>query len=529
MANPASATAVPAEAVGLTKRHAFLVLLCTSAPSFMLQLDANIVSVSLPAIARSLDASFAGIEWVITAYMLSFASLLLPAGALADRFGRKAMLIIGLSVFTVASLLCGSAPNLPVLVAARALQGAGAAMQLSSALATLSHAFQGEARARAFSFWGAVVGIGIACGPIVGGLITQLFGWEWAFYVNLPIGAALIALIVKVVDSSRDPDAVRLDLPGVACFASALFLTTLALIEGNHRGWTDRWILAELGGALVLSALFVAVELRQARPMLDLSYFRRPTYLGANLAQLSFSAGMLTMLTFIPIFLQSGLGHAPALAGSMMLPMVVPLFIVPRIVSRHLAHRLSGRALLSLGLFVVCLGLFWFAAVVRELAYGQMIGGMLLTGTGAGLLNGETTKVGMTVIPRERSGMASGISGTVRFSGLVIGIAALGAVLYGRAAASVGRGLPDASATDRLRLVQEITAGHLAGAPVAGHDAAAIEALSVASFANGYQALFLAGAFFMLVSTILTWRLVSAAETPPVSTPTELRPRHAPG
>src|ERR1700742_2735309 len=200
------------------KRQALLVLICTSAPSFMLQLDANIVSVSLPAIAHSLNASFTGIEWVITAYMLSFASLLMPAGALADRFGRKRLLIIGLSVFTFASLLCGAAPNLPVLIAARALQGAGAAMQLSSALATLSHAFHGEGRARAFAVWGSVVGIGITSGPVVGGLITQAFGWEWAFYVNLPIGFALIVLIVNVTQTSKDPGAVRLDLPGVASF-----------------------------------------------------------------------------------------------------------------------------------------------------------------------------------------------------------------------------------------------------------------------------------------------------------------------
>ena len=512
---------LPVESEVLSRRHAFLVLVCTSAPSFMLQLDANIVSVSLPAIARSLNAGFAGIEWVITAYMLSFASLLMPAGALADRFGRKKFLVIGLSVFTFASFLCGSAPNLPTLIAARALQGAGAAMQLSAALATLSHAFQGEARTRAFSFWGAVVGIGIACGPVVGGLITQAFGWEWAFYVNLPIGVALIALIAKVIESSRDPHAVRLDLPGVACFGSSLFLTTLALIEGNHRGWTDLWILGELAAAAILFVFFIVVEREQARPMLDLSYFRKPTYLGANLAQLSFSAGMLTMLTFVPIFLQSGLGHASAVAGLMMLPMVVPLFIVPRIVSQHLAHRLSGRALLTLGLFLVCLGLFCFAAVVRELAYAPMIGGMLVTGIGAGLLNGETTKVGMTVIPKERSGMASGVSGTVRFTGLVIGIAALGVVLYGRVAVVIAHALPQANTTDRQALVQAITAGHFPAATLSGSDPAAAKALALASFASGYQWLFLAGAVFMVISAILTWLLVSADETPPVSAPAQ--------
>src|SRR5258706_3523986 len=420
-------TASPLGSLRAADRHALLVLICTSAPSFMIQLDANIVSVSLPAIARSLGASFAGIEWVITAYLLSFASLLLPAGALADRFGRKRLLILGLSIFTFASFLCGSAPNLTVLIIARALQGAGAAMQLSAALATLSHAFQGEARARAFSFWGSVVGIGAALGPVVGGLITQSFGWEWAFYINLPIGAALIALIIRVIQSSRDPDAMQLDLPGVACFGGGLFLTTLALIEGNHRGWTDPWILGEGVGSVILFALFILVERKQARPMLDLSYFRKPTYIGANLAQFSFSAGMLTMLTFIPIFLQSGLGHASASSGLMMLPMVIPMFIVPRIVTHYLAHRFS-RDLLTAGLSLVCLGLFALALAVRDVAYGPLIGGMVIAGVGAGLLNGETTKVGMTVIPKERSGMASGISGTVRFTGLVVRFPALGAV-----------------------------------------------------------------------------------------------------
>jgi EmrB/QacA subfamily drug resistance transporter len=501
------------------RRRELLILVCTSAPSFMLQLDANIVSVSLPAIARSLNASFAGIEWVITAYILSFASLLMPAGALADRYGRKKLLMTGLSVFTFASFLCGLAPSLSILVAARALQGAGAAMQLSAALATLSHAFQGAARARAFAFWGTVVGIGMAAGPVVGGLITQVFGWEWAFYVNLPIGVALIALIVKVVEDSRDPHTMRLDLPGVVCFGVGLFLTTLALIGGNARGWTDRQIVGELAGALLFFILFVIVERREARPMLDLSFFRKPTFVGANVAQLSFAAGVMTMQTFIPIFLQNGLGQSAGTAGLMMLPMVIPLFVVPRLVSRHLAHRWSGRALLTLGLGIVAVGLIWFTAVAPGLHYSAMVGAMVITGVGAGILNGETTKVNMMVIPKERSGMASGLAGTVRFTGLVLGIAALGAVLYGRVAMTVAQALPQTAAADRKALVQAITAGHFDAAMPRGQDAAALKDLGVSSFASGYQWLFAAGAGFIVLATILTWILISAGETPPIAAP----------
>src|ERR1700728_1607227 len=182
-----------------TGLHAMLVLICVSAPSFMLQLDSNIVAVSLPSITESLGATFAGIEWVVTAYTLSFASLLLPAGALADRFGRKRVLLIGLGLFTAASFFCGAAPNLATLITARAFQGVGAAMQLSAALATLSSFFKGDERARAFAFWGSIVGAGIALGPIVGGLITQTFGWEWAFYINLPVGVLTLALVAVVV------------------------------------------------------------------------------------------------------------------------------------------------------------------------------------------------------------------------------------------------------------------------------------------------------------------------------------------
>src|SRR3984893_5811990 len=295
----------------LERYRAMLVLICVSAPSFMLQLDSNIVAVSLPSISESLKANFAGIEWVVTAYTLSFASLLLPAGALADRFGRKRVLMTGLVIFTVASFFCGAAPDLATLVTARAFQGIGAALQLSAALATLSSFFKGDERARAFAFWGTVVGVGITLGPIVGGLITQTFGWQWAFYINLPIGAVSIATIAAVIDESRDPGAVRFDLPGVLTFSAFLFLTTLGLISGNHDGWTSPHILIEGVGAVIFFLLFIVVEKLQARPMVDFSFFRRPTYLGANIAQFAFAAGLLTMLTFMPIYFQHALGLSP--------------------------------------------------------------------------------------------------------------------------------------------------------------------------------------------------------------------------
>ncbi len=267
-----------------------------------------------------------------------------------------------------------------------------------------------------------MVGVGITLGPIVGGLITQTFGWQWAFYINLPIGAVTVALIVAVIDESSDPGAVRVDVPGVLTFSAFLFLTTLALISGNHDGWTSSHILLEGFAAVVFLMLFIVVEKRQARPMVDFSFFRRPTYLGANIAQFAFAAGLLTMLTFMPIYFQHALGLSPRTAGLLMLPMALPLFIVPRIVTTQLSHRLTGRTLLTAGLALVSLGLAFMALVAGDPDVRVMLAGMMATGIGAGLLNGETTKVGMTVIPAERAGMASGISGTMRFTGIVIGL-----------------------------------------------------------------------------------------------------------
>ncbi|HVX78808.1 MAG TPA: MFS transporter [Bradyrhizobium sp.] len=509
-------TAAAVKASLLQRYRPLLVLVCSSAPSFMLQLDTNIVAVSLPSISHSLKANFAGIEWVVTAYTLSFASLLLPAGALADRFGRKRVLMIGLGIFTAASFFCGAAPNLATLVTARAFQGVGAAMQLSAALATLSSFFKGDERARAFAFWGSVVGAGIALGPVVGGLITQSFGWEWAFYINLPIGVLTLALVAVVVTDSKDPDAVRFDLPGVATFSAFLFLTTLALISGNHDGWTSPHILAESLGSLLLLALFIMVERREARPMVDFAFFRRPTYLGANIAQFTFAAGLLTMLTFMPIYFQHALGLSPRQSGLAMLPMALPLFFVPRIVTTQLSHRLSGRALLTAGLALVSLGLA-FVALVTGSGYRWMLAGMLITGVGAGLLNGETTKVGMTVIPPERAGMASGISGTMRFTGIVIGFAALGVVLFSRIASVIAAALPAIDDAERFGFIREVASGNLSGSGLDQAATPALRALALESFTRGYATLFAASAALCVVATVLTWWLVRAADTQPIA------------
>ncbi|RTL52227.1 MAG: DHA2 family efflux MFS transporter permease subunit [Bradyrhizobiaceae bacterium] len=490
-----------------------LVLLCVSVPSFMLNLDANIVAVSLPSIARSLNADFASIEWVISAYTLTFASLVLPAGMLADRYGRKAVLLCGLSLFTLASFLCGAAPNVVVLNAARALQGLGAALQLSAALATLSHEFRGAERARAFAFWGSVIGIGITLGPIAGGLITQTLGWQWAFYINIPVGLAVIVGVIYAVRDSKDPHATGVDLPGSILFTAALFLLTLALISGNHEGWDSTRVLAEFAASAVLFVLFIVVEARQSRPMLDLSFFKRPTYIGANIAGLAYAGSLLTMLTYLPLYLQGGLGFEPQKAGLMMLPMAIPLFLVPRVVSKYLNHVWSGRALLTVGLCLVGFGMLWVGLTAYSFSYLSMMMGMLIAGIGAGFLNGETAKVSMTVIPPERAGMAAGVGGTIRFSGIVVGFAALGAILFAGVRSSLGALSSKTPGFDLAATTQRVVAGDLPGAAALN---AGLQQDVQTSFAAGYQAVFLSASAVALLAAIATWLLVRADETAPI-------------
>jgi EmrB/QacA subfamily drug resistance transporter len=498
------------------------VLLCASGVSFMIMLDSNIVAVSLSAIARDLNASFADIEWAVSAYVLTFAALVMPAGALADRFGRRRMVLFGLAIFTGASLLCGLAPTSWNLNLARAVQGVGAALQLSAALAILGHEFRGPLRARAFAFWGTVIGVAVAVGPVVGGLITSGLGWRWAFLVNVPIGIALFALAVSAVEESKDPDSVRLDVAGMAFFGGGLFFTVWVLISANADGWSSRPTLLKLAAAAALLILFVVAERVQKRPMVDFALFRKRTFLGSSVAMLGFASSAQVMMTYLPLYLQNAFGLTPAAAGVGMLPFALPLFFFPRIAAA-MATRISGRSLLAIGLAIVAAGNLGTAALVSaNMPYALVAIGMFVTGCGAGLLNGETTKVSMSVVPPERGGMASGIGGTLRFVGLVTGITGLGAVLAAETEwhffqAAAASGLSSAIGDDPHLLVSRIIAGDINGA--VNHIAAPVQEtireVARLSFTSGFTTVLLAAGAVAVLSTLLAYALISAQETAP--------------
>jgi MFS family permease len=457
------------------------------------------------------------------------------------------MLMTGLAIFALASGLCGGAPTIAILNIARALQGIGAALQLSAALAILSHAFQGKARARAFSFWGSVIGIAIMLGPPVGGLITEFIGWRWVFYLNVPIGIVMLVITHYAVKESRDPHATRLDVAGVLTFSGFLAAVTYALISGNDTAAAAGWLRADIVAAVLCFAAFLFVELKQHRPMVDLAFFRQPTYVGANIAGLAYAVTFLTMLTYLPMFFQTILGESPLRSGFMMLPIAVPLFLVPRLVVRYVTrqaarhsrqsarhspqggeHGLSGRVLLTTGLALVTAGLGLTSFALPAQQYGVIVLSMLVASVGAGILNAEVTKVGMSVIPPARAGMASGVASTVRISGIVMGFAALGVVLVTCVAHGVSQALSGQTALLQDMVTREIARGNFSAGALLMPDATRIGGLTLLEiereiFIDGYQAVMQAAALVALAATALTWVLVKDTDMLPATDPRRAR------
>jgi EmrB/QacA subfamily drug resistance transporter len=401
-----------------------LVAVCVA--TFMLLLDVTIVNVALPYIERDLHSSFADLQWVIDAYALTLAAFLLTAGSLADRMGRRRVFVMGLAVFTVASVLCGLATTPLMLTLSRALQGVGGAFMFATSLALLASAYQGRDRGTALGVWGATTGAAVAVGPLVGGVLVQAIGWEAIFFVNLPIGIGALALTLARVEESRDPSQGRLDWPGTITFSLALFGLVFGLIRGNPEHWNGA-VIACLAGAAVLLIAFVLVELRSAHPMLDLRLFRNPTFDGASIAAFVLSASMFAMFLYLTLYIQNILGYTALESGLRFLPVTVLSFIVAP-VSGKLAERLGVRWFLSGGLALVGLGLVLMHGIQPGDDWTALLGGFLVCGAGIGLVNPALATAAIGVVEPRRAGMASGINSTFRQVGIATGIAAWGAL-----------------------------------------------------------------------------------------------------
>jgi EmrB/QacA subfamily drug resistance transporter len=487
-----------------------LVAVCVT--TFMLLLDITIVVVALPSIQRRFAASLTGIQWVVDAYALSLAALILTAGALADRYGRRALFMTGVVLFTASSLLCGLAWSIVALDVARALQGIGGAALFATALALIGHEYRGPERFGALAVWGATVGAAVASGPLVGGILTDAFGWRWIFFVNIPVGAFAFVVALRRIAESRDEGARRTDLAGLLTFSAGLFLLVFGIIRGNARGWTSSLILASLIGGVAVLVLFVVVERRQERPMLDISLFRQRAFVGVSVATFCIAAGMFAMFPYLSIYLQDVLGYTPLGAGLRFLPLTGFVFFVP-LAMRKLAARVPLRVTIAVGLALVAGGLALMYGISASSRWTELLAGLLVAGVGIGIANPALAAGALRVVDPARTGMASGINNTFRLAGVAMGVAALGAILESRVASSLsavvgGRShaLGEAVSSAGLQAV--------AGQPALVHPARV-------AFVSGLNDLLLIGCGTVLVGAIAAAALlrVPAAAPAPVAEP----------
>lgn len=415
-----------------------LAVICTA--TFMLLLDITVVNVALPAISADLGTSFSDLQWVVDAYALSLAALLLSAGSLADLLGRKRIFVAGLAVFTVASLLCGLAHSPLALELARALQGVGGAAMFATSLALLAATFQGPQRGTAFGIWGATTGGAVAVGPLVGGVLTEHVSWESIFFINVPIGALAILAAVRGLPESKGP-AARVDVPGLLTFSSGLCFLIFALVRGNAEGWGSGLIVGFLIAATILLTLFVALEGRRRDPMLDLSLFRRPAFTGAAIAAFALSASMFSMFLYLTLYIQNTLGYTPLEAGLRFLPITLLAFLVAPAAGKLSAH-LPPRYLIGGGLAFVGVGLLLMGGLDAQSEWTALLPGFVVAGIGIGMVNPPLASTAIGVVDPRRSGMASGINTTFRQVGIATGIAGLGAIFQTRLQDKLPGGVP---------------------------------------------------------------------------------------
>jgi EmrB/QacA subfamily drug resistance transporter len=492
-------------------------LLAVSVATFMLLLDITVVNVALPSIREDLGASFTDLQWVVDAYALTLAALVLTAGSLADRLGRRRLFAAGLAIFSLASLLCALAPDPTFLNVARALQGVGGAVMFAVSLALIAQEFTaGRERGMAMGLYGGTIGMAVAIGPLVGGALTDSLGWESIFYLNVPIGLLAIAVTYLKVRESRDPHATRIDWAGVGTFSGALFLLVLALVRGNDEGWGSSPIIALFAGSAALLVAFLGVERRVAEPMLPLGLFRRPAFTGVQLAAFAVSGSLFALFLYLTLYLQNYLGLSPLEAGVRYLPITLASFVAAPIAGALLS-RVPARLMMSVGLAVGGVGLLLMSGIGAGDEWTTLLGGFLVAGAGVGLLNPVIADVAVSVVPKEQSGMAAGINDTFRQVGVAVGIAVWGAIFVGRGAdkvAELAAGTPAASGDRPRELVEAASSGNLDQALAAIPPGARQAASNAAGegFLAGLNDVLVLGALLSFAGTVLALWLVRERE-----------------
>jgi EmrB/QacA subfamily drug resistance transporter len=484
-----------------------LIAVCVA--TFMLLLDITVVNVALPDIQSSLGASLSSLQWVVDAYSLTLAAFLLTAGSLADRIGRRRVFMAGFAIFTIASFLCGISPNATLLNLARGLQGIGGAAMFATSLALIAQEFHGKDRGTAIGAWGATIGGAVAVGPLIGGALTEGLGWEWIFFVNVPIGIAASVLTTTRVANLRAPDPSPIDWLGLGTFSLGLFALIYALIRGNQDGWASPQILGSLIASGVLLVAFVVVELRSRKAMLDLSLFRKPAFAGVSVVAFALSAGMFAMFLYLTLYIQDVLGHSPLQAGLIFLPLTVLSFFVAPVAGK-LSARIPVRVLLGVGLTLVGVALLLMHGVTLGDDWMTLLAGFLFAGAGIGMVNPGIAQTAIGVVPPRTAGMASGINNTFRQVGIATGVAGLGAIFQSQISSKLSELAPTAPSG----FADAVSSGAIHSA-VQAAPAGSREQLTTAAnqaFISGFNEILLIGAIVALVGAVAGFTLVRSRD-----------------
>jgi EmrB/QacA subfamily drug resistance transporter len=396
---------------------------------FMIMLDNTVVNVALPSIAADLNIGLSELEWIVTGYALTFASLMLTGGKLADLLGRRLIFIVGLAIFTLSSLVCGLAGSGELLIGARVVQGAGAALMNPATLSIIAATFPPRQRGMAIGIWAGVSAMALAIGPLVGGLLTEHISWSWIFFVNVPIGVIAIAASLLLIPESQDESAEqRLDLPGLLTSGIGLFALTYGLIEANTYGWTSSRILGAFAVAVAMLVAFVLLETRQRLPMLDLSLFRNGTFAGANLAVLLVALAMFGVFFFVSLYMQGVLGYSAVQAGAAFLPLTILIMLTAPIAGRS-SDRFGSRWLMTVGMILIAIQLFYFSRLGVEESYWNILPAMILGGFGMSMVMTPSAAAAVRALPVDKAGVGSAVLNAFRQVGGSMGIAVIGAIM----------------------------------------------------------------------------------------------------
>jgi EmrB/QacA subfamily drug resistance transporter len=396
---------------------------------FMIMLDNTVVNVALPSIAADLQIGLSELEWIVTGYALTFASLMLTGGKLADLLGRRLIFIVGLAIFTLSSLVCGLAGSGELLIGARVVQGAGAALMNPATLSIIAATFPPRQRGTAIGIWAGTSAVALAIGPLVGGLLTEHISWSWIFFVNVPIGVIAIAASLLLIPESKDESAEqRLDLPGLLTSGIGLFALTYGLIEANTYGWTSSRILGAFAVAVGMLVAFALLETRQRLPMLDLSLFRNGTFAGANLAVLLVALAMFGVFFFVSLYMQGVLGYSAVETGAAFLPLTILIMVTAPIAGKA-SDRFGSRWLMTVGMILIAIQLFYFSRLGVEESYWNLLPAMILGGFGIAMVMTPSAAAAVRALPVDKAGVGSAVLNAFRQVGGSMGIAVIGAII----------------------------------------------------------------------------------------------------